>query len=408
MTKTSAETNVLATTALATKALATTAVHGGEDRQKLGDGIVDAIVPASTFTFPNTAAILDFLHEHPERDEYVRYSHYNQRVVEKKLAALDGGEDALVFTSGMSAITALLLSKLSCGDEVIVFDECYHRTRQFCVERLGKLGIVTHRVAMGDYDALKAAFSAKTRLIFSESPTNPHLSVVDLGRVKRLVEESALPIEIAIDTTIATPINYRPLLHGADYVIHSATKYMGGHNDLLAGVLVGAQNKLEDIRALRGLLGTIPAAQTCYQLQRGLKTLALRVAQQNRTGLKVAEFLEEHPKVKKVYYPGLPSHSYHDLAKELFSGYGGLVTFIIDGTPEQTSAVIDKVQLARIGPSLGGVETLIEQPYIMSYYRLTKEQRQAVGIDDSMIRLAVGIEDTDDLIADLRQALTAL
>lgn len=390
------------------ESLGTTVVHGGEDRQKIGDGIVDAIVPASTFTFPNTAAILDFLHEHPERDEYVRYSHYNQRVVEKKLAALDGGEEALAFTSGMSAITALMLSKLSSGDEVIVFDECYHRTRQFCVERLGKLGIVTHRVPMSDYDALKSAFSAKTRLIFSESPTNPHLSVADLGRIKELVEESKLPIEIAIDTTIATPINYRPLLHGADYVIHSATKYLGGHNDLMAGVLVGAKDKLEDVRALRGLLGTIPAAQTCYQLQRGLKTLALRVAQHNKSGQAVAEFLAGHPKVKKVYYPGLDSHPTHGLAKEIFSGCGGLVTFIVDGTPEQTSAVIDRVKLARIGPSLGGVETLIEQPYIMSYYRLTKEQRQAVGIDDSMVRLAVGIEDTDDLIEDLRQALAGI
>lgn len=388
--------------------LATTAVHGGEDRQKIGDGIVDAIVPASTFTFPDTAAILEFLHEHPERDEYVRYSHYNQRIVEKKLAELDGGEAALAFTSGMSAITTLFLSKLSQGDEVIVFDECYHRTRQFCVERLGKLGITTHRVAMGDYDALKSAFSAKTRLIFSESPTNPHLSVVDLARVKQLVEDSKLPIEIAIDTTIATPINYRPLLHGADYVIHSATKYLGGHNDVLAGVLVGSEEKLEDVKALRGLLGTIPAAQTCYQLQRGLKTLALRVQQQNRSGLAVAEFLEAHPKVKKVYYPGLASHGYHELAKEIFSGFGGLVTFIVDGSPEQTSTVIDNTKLARIGPSLGGVETLIEQPYIMSYYRLTKEQRQAVGIDDSMVRLAVGIEDTDDLIEDLRQALDAI
>lgn len=381
----------------------TTAVHAGESRQKVGDGITDAIVPATAFTFKNTKAILNFLENSEERDEYVRYSNPNQRTVEKKLAELDGGEASLLFSSGMSAITTLFLAKLSEGDEIIVFDECYHRTRQFCVEHLGRFKIVSKRVPMGDYSALEKAITKNTKLIFSESPTNPHLSIVDLKRLRKIADLHN--IEIAIDTTIATPINYQPIKEGADYVIHSATKYLGGHNDVLAGVLTGKEDKISSIRDLRGLLGSVPAAHTCYELQKGLKTLSLRIERQNQNGLKIAQFLESHPKVSKVYYPGLKSHPYYDLAQKTQSGFGGLVTFIIKGSPETASKFVDSVTVPRIGPSLGGVESLIEQPYIMSYFKLSKDDRQKVGIDDSMIRFSSGIEDVDDLIADFKQAL---
>jgi len=209
-----------------------------------------------------------------------------------------------------------------------------------------------------------------------------------------------------IDATLGTPYNLQPIKAGIDYVLHSATKYLAGHNDLLAGVLVGAKEKLEPVRKLRGIMGAINAPHNIYLLLRGLKTFALRMERHNQNGQAVAEFLASHPRVERVYYPGLPSHPYYEVAKRTMRGYGGLVTFLVkDADWRQTAAVVDAVRLPRIGPSLGGVESLIEQPLVMSYYEVPVEDRRRFGIPDNMIRLACGIENTDDLIADLRQAL---
>lgn len=382
----------------------TAAVHAGEQRQKPESAITDPIFCASTYTFPDTAAVIDFLERKLPREEYGRYGNPSERVVERKLAALEGGEAALLFASGMAAVVGLLMTKLGSGDEVVLFNECYHRTREFCSKHLGRFGVVTREVPACDYEAMERAITPRTRLLVSESPTNPHLSVVDLERFAALGRKHG--VETLIDATLGTPYNVRPIAAGIDYVLHSATKYLGGHNDLLAGVIVGTAEKLEPVRKLRGILGSVNSPHNVYLLGRGLKTFELRIERHNANGLAVAQFLAAHPRIERVYYPGLETHPYYEVAKRTMRGFGGLVTFLVkDADWKQTAAVVDAVRIPRIGPSLGGVESLIEQPLIMSYYECTPEQRREFGIADNMIRLSCGIENSEDLIADLKQAL---
>jgi cystathionine gamma-synthase len=386
--------------------LATLAVHAGEIHPKAGDAIADPIFCTSTYTFPNSAAILEYLEKELPREEYGRYGNPNERVVERKLAALDGGESAIVFASGMAAIVTLLMAKLSAGDEIVFFDECYHRSREFCLKHLSRYGVTTRVVKTGDYAALEAAVTAHTKMLVSESPTNPHLSIVDLDRFTAVGRKHG--VETLIDATLATPYNLRPLAAGVDYVLHSATKYLGGHNDLLAGAVIGAEKKLEPVRQLRGILGTIASPHVCYLLQRGLKTFALRMEQHNRNGRALAEFLAGRPEVARVYYPGLATHPGHEVAQRSMRGYGGLLTFTLKGDRHDAMRFVDAVRIPKIGPSLGGVESLIEQPLLMSYWHYTPEQRAAVGIEDAMIRVSAGVEDADDLIADFAQAFDSL
>jgi cystathionine gamma-synthase len=212
-------------------------------------------------------------------------------------------------------------------------------------------------------------------------------------------------VKLLVDSTFATPVNQRPLELGADLVLHSATKYLGGHNDLLAGSLSGRADLIGAVRDFRGVLGTILDPHPAYLLLRGLKTLALRVARQNETALAVARFLESHRRVVRVFYPGLESHPDHAVAKAQMSGFGGVVSFIVDGTLEEVSAILDRVEIPLLAPSLGGVESLIEQPALMSFYELTKDEREAIGIAEGLVRLSVGLEDVEDLIADLDRSL---
>jgi cystathionine gamma-synthase len=385
--------------------LDTVAVHGGECHPKAHDAVTNAIVCASTYTFRDSQAILDYLENDTAREEYGRYGNPNERVVEAKLAALEGAEAALVFGSGMSALATLMMAKVSAGDEIVFFDECYHRSRQFCKEHLSRFGVVTRVVKTNDYDALAAAIGPRTKMLVSESPTNPHLSVVDVPRFAALGKKHG--VETLIDATLATPANLRPLAHGVDYVLHSATKYLGGHNDLLAGSVAGSEQQLAAVRDLRGIVGTIISPHSAYLLQRGLKTFGLRMERHNRNGLALAEFLAGRPEVARVWYPGLPTHPGHDIAKAQMTGFGGLLTFALRGDRHAAMRFVDAVRIPRIGPSLGGVESLIEQPLLMSYWGYTPEQRAAVGIEDAMIRVACGIEDTDDLRADFAQAFAA-
>jgi cystathionine gamma-synthase len=386
--------------------VSTLSVHGGEARQKPGDAITDPIFCASTYTFADTQSVIDFIEEKQQREEYGRYGNPGERVAERKLAALEGGEMAVLFSSGMAAIVGLLMAKLNAGDEVIFFDECYHRSREFCSKHLSRFGVKTVQVRACDYDAMEAAITPRTRLLISESPTNPHLSIVDLDRFAQIGADHG--VETLIDATLATPFNLRPIDAGVDYVLHSVTKYLAGHNDLLAGVVIGSAEKLEPVRNLRGIMGAVNSPQNCYLLCRGLKTFELRMQRHNENGQRVAEFLESHQRVEKVYYPGLESHAYHDVASRQMRGYGGLVTFLIkDADWRATAAIVDAVRIPRIAPSLGGVESLIEQPLVMSYYQCTPEERRTYGIPDNMIRLSCGIENPDDLIADLAQALAS-
>ena len=251
---------------------------------------------------------------------------------------------------------------------------------------------------------MEAAINENTKMLVSESPTNPHLSCVDLEKFASIGKRNN--VETLIDATLATPYNVKPLDYEIDYVLHSATKYLAGHNDLLAGVIIGSAQQLEDIRYLRGIMGSVNSPHNMYLLQRGLKTFDIRMEQHNRNGMAIAEFLESHPKVEKVYYPGLDSHRDHALATHQMRGFGGLVTFLIkDADWRQTADVIDRIKIAKIAPSLGGVESLIEQPLVISYFECTPEERVKYGIPDNMIRMSCGIEDSSDLIADLKQAI---
>lgn len=384
----------------------TLAVHAGEARQKVADSITDPIVCASTFTFPNTQAIIDFIEQKQPREEYGRYGNPGEKVVERKLAQMEGGEEALLFSSGMAAIVGLLMTKLNAGDEVVFFDECYHRSREFCAKHLSRFGVVTRQVKACDYEAMEAAINDNTKLLVSESPTNPHLSIVDLERFAEIGKQ--YHVETLIDATLATPYNLKPLEYGIDYVLHSATKYLAGHNDLLAGAIIGSTEQIEPVRNLRGIMGAVNSPHNIYLLERGLKTFEVRMMRQNANGQALAEFLEQHPRVEHVYYPGLESHPYHAVATRTMSGFGGLVTFLIkDADWRATANIVDAANIPRIAPSLGGVESLIEQPLVMSYYECTPEERRQFGIPDNMIRYSCGIENVEDLIADLEQALEA-
>jgi len=394
-----------------TDTISTKSVHAGEEKPKPFHALTQPIVQTSTYAFEDTAALIEHMRRKEDkqpllREEYGRYGNPTQRVVERKLAALDGGETALLFSSGMCAITTVLLTLLSTGDHVVLTDDCYRRTREFCLTYFKRFGVETTIVPMGDLEALESAIKPNTGLILSETPTNPYMRILDLKRVVDIAHSRG--IKVFIDSTFATPCNLRPLEFGVDLVTHSCTKYLGGHNDLLAGVVIGSEEAIAELRYAQGMLGGVVDPSCAYLLLRGVKTLAIRVAKQNENGLRVAQFLESHPKIRVVYYPGLPSHPDHELASQQMSGFGGVVSFEPEADLEATSRFIDAMRIPYIGPSLGGVESIIEQPALMSHFTLNQEERLAIGIKDELVRYALGIEDADDLIADLDQALAKI
>ncbi|MCB8944168.1 MAG: aminotransferase class I/II-fold pyridoxal phosphate-dependent enzyme [Ardenticatenaceae bacterium] len=383
--------------------------------------LITPIMQTATYTFENTADLCRFQEAKmwggtEGRREYGRYGNPTIRAVEKRIAALEQGDDALLFPSGMTAVTHTLLSILPTGSHVIFTDDCYRKTQQFCHTFLARLGIESSEVPMGDganfAAALEAAIQPNTRIIVSESPTNPYLRVVDLERLVAIARRHKR-IKTLIDATFATPVNQRPLTFGIDLVIHSATKYFSGHNDILAGVVIGEAGLMNALRQSQGMLGGVMDPHAAYLLERGLKTLQLRVSRQNETAQAVAEFLERHPKISRVWYPGLPSHPDHAVACRQMSGFGGVVSFevapIAGEAPLHTaSRLVDAVKIPYLAASLGGVESLIEQPAIMSYYELSTEERLSIGMKDNLVRFAIGIEDAADILADLEQALAIL
>ena len=385
----------------------TLAVHGGEPRRKSFDAVTTPIVFSATYGFADTAEIERYFTGDIVREEYGRYGNPTVRAAEKKLAALEGADDAALFASGMAAATTALLELLKSGDHVVLTSDCYRRTRQFVTRFLSRLGVESTLVQPGDEDALRAALRpGRTKVILAESPTNPYLRIADLAVFAR-ARDACPGANLIIDGTFATPVNQRPIALGADLVVHSCTKYLGGHNDLLAGAICGRSGLVQAIKDLRGVLGGVLDPLSAFLLIRGVKTLSLRVQRQNDTALAVARWLEEHPRVHRVFYPGLPSHPDHAIAAKQMRGFGGVVSFRVRGDARATSRVIDACKLATIAPSLGATETLIEQPSYMSYFELTPEEREAIGITDDLVRLSVGLEDAQDVIADLSQALSA-
>jgi len=381
----------------------TRAVHAGERDHHDDHALATPIHQTSTFWFDDSAQLRAFAEGRIDRDEYGRYSNPTWRAVERKLNELESAESTVLTGSGMAAATTTFLALLERGDHIVVTNDCYRRTRQFIQQTLAKLEVTATVIEPADTIALKDALRDGTRLFFTESPTNPYLRVIDLPEAARIAHERG--VKVIVDGTFATPINHAPLTDGADLVLHSATKYLGGHNDLIAGVVSGSQDEVAPVRALVGVMGGILDPHAAWLLLRGLKTLGLRVERHNANGLAVARFLEGHAKVRRVWYPGLESHPDFKIATRLMKGFAGVVTFEIEGDLEDTIRFTDACRLPYIAPSLGGVESLVEMPVLMSYWDYPKEERLRYGITDNLIRLSCGIEDADDLIADLDQAL---
>jgi cystathionine gamma-synthase len=382
----------------------TDCVHAGVGVCDVSNAITIPIVHSAPFTFGSTAELVAYLEGSSERrqPEYGRMGNPTVSLVESRLAALEGAEKAQLFASGMAAVTTLFLHYLTSGDHLILINDCYKRTRDFALNFLSKFGIRTS-VVPPLLKEVKKAVEPDTRMIFTETPTNPYLYVMDVDAISRIGREcGALSV---VDSTFATPVNLRPLELGADLVMHSATKYMGGHNDLIAGVIAGRKELVQPVSDLLMTLGGICDPQSVYLLDRGLKTLKLRVTHQNASALAIAEFLKSHPKVRRVFYPGLKCHPSHEIASRQMAGYGGVVTFFLDGEFEETARFVDNLQIPKIGPSLGGVESLVEQPVIMSYWDQPVQERLKWNIHDNMVRLSIGIEETEDIITDLEQAL---
>jgi cystathionine gamma-synthase len=397
----------------ANKGPSTRSVHAGVDRKNAHHSITTPIVNSAPFTFTDSADLNDFMFSKTwgsgtgGREEYGRDGNVTTNAVELRLAALEGGEDAALFASGMSAFTTLLLAHLSTGQHLILTDDCYRHSREFCLSMLQRLGVDITVVPTDDYGALEAAIRpGETRFIISESPTNPLLRLADFEQVAAIAKKHG--VETIIDSTFGTPLNQQPLTYGIDYVLHSATKYLGGHHDLLAGVVVSAKDKIKELRKARTIVGGVVSPETAFLLERGLRTLALRVARHNQNALGIARYLEHHPKIDRVWYPGLESHPDYTLACKQMSGFGGVVSFEVKGDLQAANRLVDALRIPYIAASLGGVESLIGSPAIMVYYDLEPEDRLAIGIRDNLLRFAVGIEDLDDLIADFEQALEAV
>jgi cystathionine gamma-synthase len=381
----------------------TLAVHGGEPRTYPYDALVAPITQTATYSFADTAELIAYFEGRKEREEYGRYGNPSVRLVEEKLAALERTEDAAAFASGMAAVTSTILALVKSGSHVILFADCYRRTRQFVTTFLDRFGISSTLIPPADVEALRAAIRPETRLVIAEAPTNPYQTIPDLEQVAEICREKK--VKTLVDSTFATPVNFKPTRYGIDIVVHSATKYLGGHNDVLGGIVAGKSGLVSLVRDLRSVFGACLDPHAAYLIHRGIKTLALRVEQQNVTAQAMAERLEQHPRVRRTWYPGLASHPNHETAKRLMSGFGGVVTFELDADLDGTSRLVDACQIPRIAPSFGGVESLIEQPALMSYFELSTEEREAIGIKNNLVRYAVGIEDTEELIADLVAAL---
>ena len=382
---------------------ATRAVHGGEWREQEANAITTPIYQTSTFWFENSQEVIDYQEGRKKRQEYGRYGNPTWAAVERKLNELEGGEASVLFASGMCAATTTFMSLLAPGSHLIVTSDCYRRTRQFIRQYLTRMGVETTVIEPASVSAFEAAIRDETSLFFTESPTNPYLRVIDVPQTVEIAH--ARDVRVLIDSTFASPINHRPLEEGADLVIHSATKYLAGHNDLLAGTITGKPEIVETIRGALGVLGGIIDSHAAWLLLRGIKTLALRMERHNSNGMAVAQWLEAHPKIRKVWYPGLESHPDHEVARRAMSGFGGVVTFEIETDLAGAMRFIDATKIPYQAPSLGGVESLIELPITMSYWDIPADERLAMGITDSLVRLACGVEDGDDLIDDLSQAL---
>jgi cystathionine beta-lyase/cystathionine gamma-synthase len=384
------------------KGFSTKSVHAGEKADPITGSVTTPIYQTSNFAFKNTQDLLDLMNEKRDGYIYTRYGNPTTRVVERKLAELENVEDAAAFSSGMAAISSTIMTLVSSGDHIVSIRDVYGGTFVLLESVLPRFGVETTFVDTQSFDEMKEAIRDNTKLVFVESPTNPMLKIVDLARVGRLGRK--VGVKTVIDNTFSSPYNQQPVKFGFDVIIHSATKYLGGHNDLTAGIVCGGKDFIKEVKDTLKIFGGVLDPHCAFLLLRGIKTLAVRVEKQNGNGMEIAKYLESHPKVNKVYYPGLESHPQHELAKRQMTGFGDVVSFELKCDLGATIRFVDSMRLAFLTPSLGGTETLITQPATTSHYKVPRKERLKQGITDGFIRLSLGIEDTEDVIADLEQA----
>jgi methionine-gamma-lyase len=381
----------------------TLAIHAGEEEGSPFGAAVTPIFQTSTFAFKNTSEVIQYQEGDPSKYLYTRYGNPTQEAVEKKMATLEGGEAALLVSSGMAAVSTLALTLVASGEEMVSTEPIYGGTAHLFQDVFAKLGIKVHFIDPVQIDQVDRLLTQNTKLVFCETPTNPNLKIVDMKKLAEIAKAKGIPV--AVDNTFATPYNQSPLSLGADFVIHSGTKYLGGHSDLVAGVIVGSKQILDQARETMKMMGCCIDPFGAFLLLRGLKTLAVRVERQNHNAGKVAEYLSNHQKVNRVFYPGLPSHSQHQLAESQMRGFGGMVCFEVKGGLESATKVIDSFKIFINATSLGGVESLASLPVLTSHYGFAQEELKRADVTPGMVRLSCGIEDEQDLIEDLNQAL---
>ena len=381
----------------------TEAVRGGTDLDKKNGPLATPIYQTSTFEVTDNeqqvrATDTDMF--------YTRYGNPTHTAVESAIARLEGADAALLFASGMGAITTSILALLKSGDHVVAQRDIYGGAAKFFTQWLPKLGIETTLVDTGEYEQHEHAIRPNTKILYLESPTNPTVRIVDLHKTAALAKKHGL-ISM-IDSTFATPINQRPVEFGIDLIMHSGTKYFGGHSDLISGIVAGRQDLIDRIRHTRTTLGGVMDPHAAWLLLRGIKTLAVRVQRQNESALRIAQFLAQHSKVRRVHYPFLEGHPQRAVAMEQMSGGGGMLSFEVEGTGEDAKRMTEALRLFTLAPSLGGVDSLVSIPVLTSHAMISPDQRQKMGVTEQLVRLSVGIENADDLIADLEHALAAV
>lgn len=389
------------------KGIDTQIVHGGNVIDPVTGSLTTALYQTSTFVFKNAEEAADkFANKgQPGAYIYTRVGSPTQEQIEDKIALLEGGEAALALSSGVAAITTTILTLCSKGDHIVAANSIYGSTYAFLSHHCKRFGIETTFVDATDPDNIRKAMTKDTKIVYIESPSNPVLALVDIEAAANIAHEyNAL---LLIDSTFASPYSQNPIRIGADIVIHSATKYINGHGDVIAGIIVGKKDILHKVR-FEGIMDTTGACLSpfdCWLLIRGMKTLGIRMRRVTATALEVAEFLEKHPRIEAVYYPGLESHPQHQLAKKQMKDFGAIVSFEVKGGVEAGSQLMNNVELCTLAVSLGDPETLIEHPASMTHKQVPKDERLKAGITDGLVRLSIGFEDAEDIMADLDNAL---
>jgi methionine-gamma-lyase len=391
---------------MAEDSIYTVAVHAGAEPLDNEGSLSVPVYQSAVFAFPDTETGAAINEGDQPGYSYGRKGNPTQTALEKALCELEGYEAALALSSGMAAISATFMTLLKPGDHIIASEQLYAATNSLMDEVLAPWGIDVTYIDGTQIDNFRSAMKDKTKLLYIESPANPTLKLIDIKAAVQCARENGLTV--VMDNTFSTPYNQRPLDYGVDIVIHSASKYLGGHGDLIAGVVLGSEESIHQMRwQTNKLLGGVIAPSTAWLVLRGIRTLALRMERHNANALEVARYLEDHPKVSQVYYPGLPSHPQHELAQRQMSGFGGMVAFDVGGA-EKGRRLVDNLSLCSLAVSLGNVETLIQHSASMTHASIPQARRLEIGITDGLVRMSVGIERAEDIITDLDQGLAEI